>query len=116
MGQWRINEVFTGITLAFLEGAKIGVIGLGYVGLPLALVFAEAGLKAIGLDVDTKKIDALNRGETYIKHIGAERVDAAMPSSSSIRTTLSPSMYLIEIEARLGRLGPGGVLTTYSSI
>ena len=51
--------------------ATIGIIGQGYVGLPLALVFEEAGFPVIGLDLDPKKVDALNRGESYIKHIGA---------------------------------------------
>ncbi len=57
--------------------ATVGVVGLGYVGLPLALVFEEAGFPVLGFDVDPAKPEALNRGETYIKHIGAERVAAA---------------------------------------
>jgi UDP-N-acetyl-D-glucosamine dehydrogenase len=56
------------------KDAVIGVIGLGYVGLPLVLLFCESGFRVIGFDVDTKKIDALERGETYIRHIGAERI------------------------------------------
>src|SRR5687768_12141622 len=54
--------------------ARIGVIGLGYVGLPLVLVFEEAGFEVLGFDVDTKKVDALNRGDSYIRHIGVERI------------------------------------------
>ena len=60
--------------------ALIGIIGQGYVGLPLALVFAEAGFPVIGLDLDDVKVSALNRGESYIKHIGADRVAAAIAS------------------------------------
>jgi len=56
----------------------IGIIGQGYVGLPLALVFAEAGFRALGFDVDGEKIGALQRGESYIKHLGPERVAAAV--------------------------------------
>ena len=48
---------------------KIGICGLGYVGLPLALPFAKMGVEVIGLDVDEKKINAINRGESYIAHI-----------------------------------------------
>jgi UDP-N-acetyl-D-glucosamine dehydrogenase len=48
---------------------KIGVIGLGYVGLPLSLQFARSGVSVLGLDIDTRKVTALNRGESYIKHI-----------------------------------------------
>ena len=60
--------------------ALIGIIGHGYVGLPLALVFAEAGFPVIGLDLDESKVTALNRGESYIKHIGADRVAEAVKS------------------------------------
>ncbi len=58
--------------------AVVGIVGQGYVGLPLALVFTEAGFPVIGLDLDPAKVDALNRGESYIKHIGAERVATAV--------------------------------------
>ncbi|HYK04523.1 MAG TPA: nucleotide sugar dehydrogenase [Thermoanaerobaculia bacterium] len=57
--------------------ATVGVIGLGYVGLPLVLLFSESGFRVIGFDVDNKKVDALHRGESYIRHIGPERVAAA---------------------------------------
>ncbi|HYH87172.1 MAG TPA: nucleotide sugar dehydrogenase [Pyrinomonadaceae bacterium] len=46
--------------------ARVGVIGLGYVGLPLAVEFARKGLRAVGFEVDSKKADAINRGESYI--------------------------------------------------
>lgn len=49
--------------------AHVGIIGLGYVGLPLINAYVEAGYSAIGYDVDPKKIEKLNRGETYIAHI-----------------------------------------------
>ena len=48
---------------------KIAVVGLGYVGLPLSLQFARAGVDVLGLDVDRQKVDALNAGKSYIKHI-----------------------------------------------
>jgi UDP-N-acetyl-D-glucosamine dehydrogenase len=52
----------------------IGVVGLGYVGLPLMLRFLEAGFRVLGFDIDETKVDMLNRGESYIKHIGADKV------------------------------------------
>ena len=58
--------------------AIVGIVGQGYVGLPLALVFNEAGFPVVGLDLDPAKVDALNRGESYIKHIGAARVAKAV--------------------------------------
>ena len=48
---------------------RIGVIGLGYVGLPLAVNFAEAGIEVIGFDKSQAKVDKINSGENYIKDI-----------------------------------------------
>ena len=58
----------------------VGVIGLGYVGLPLNLCYVEKGFRSIGFDIDTNKIDALRRGSSYIKHISPERIAAANAS------------------------------------
>ncbi len=49
--------------------ARVGVVGMGYVGLPLGMAFAEAGFPVTGLDVDTRKVDSIGKGESYIKHI-----------------------------------------------
>ena len=56
------------------HGARIGIIGLGYVGLPLVLRFGDEGFNVIGFDVDPVKVSRLNRGESYIRHIAAERI------------------------------------------
>jgi UDP-N-acetyl-D-glucosamine dehydrogenase len=48
---------------------EIAIVGLGYVGLPLSLQFARSGVTVLGLDVDPVKVDSLNKGESYIKHI-----------------------------------------------
>ena len=69
------------------RAALIGIIGQGYVGLPLALVFEEAGFAVRGFDVDRKKVDALNAGTSYIKHIGSERVAKAIKSGRFKATT-----------------------------
>ncbi len=53
---------------------KIAVIGLGYVGLPLSFQFARSGVSVLGLDIDTGKVDALNQGRSYIKHIAPAAV------------------------------------------
>lgn len=55
---------------------KIGIIGLGYVGLPLAATFAEAGFAVVGFDLDQVKVDKLRAGESYIRHIPADRLSA----------------------------------------
>jgi UDP-N-acetyl-D-glucosamine dehydrogenase len=54
--------------------ARIGIIGLGYVGLPLAIEFCKAGFPVTGLDIDQKKIDLLSQGKSYIKHIPDEKI------------------------------------------
>lgn len=54
------------------KSAKVGVIGLGYVGLPLIRAFVAAGFRTMGFDVDKSKVDHLLAGESYIKHITAE--------------------------------------------
>lgn len=69
------------------RSTRIGVIGQGYVGLPLALVFSEAGFPVTGFDLDQKKVEALGRGESYIRHIGPERVKAAVSSGRFSATT-----------------------------
>ena len=51
------------------HSSKIGIIGLGYVGLPVVLRFAEEGFTSIGFDIDIEKVNSLNKGESYIKYI-----------------------------------------------
>lgn len=67
--------------------AKVGIIGLGYVGLPLALEFSLKGFKTIGFDIDSKKIPLLNSGKSYIKHISEEKVLQAVRSKNFSATT-----------------------------
>ncbi len=56
----------------------VGVIGLGYVGLPLAMAFAEAGFRTVGYDVDQSKVERLNAGLSHIEDVVPERVSAAV--------------------------------------
>jgi UDP-N-acetyl-D-glucosamine dehydrogenase len=55
---------------------KIGIVGLGYVGLPLGVAFAEAGCEVIGLDTDARKIAAVQEGRSYIEDVSSERLQA----------------------------------------
>ncbi len=57
--------------------ARIGVIGLGYVGLPLTLLFSEEGFRVTGFDIDAKKVKRLNAGQSYIHRIEPEQIQAA---------------------------------------
>jgi UDP-N-acetyl-D-glucosamine dehydrogenase len=55
---------------------KVAILGLGYVGLPLSLQFARSGVSVLGLDIDPRKVEALNGGKSYIKHISPDEVKA----------------------------------------
>jgi UDP-N-acetyl-D-glucosamine dehydrogenase len=68
--------------LAKLENKSfvVGVIGLGYVGLPLLHCFVEKGFRSIGFDIDASKVDSLAKGKSYIKHISSERIQRAVAS------------------------------------
>jgi UDP-N-acetyl-D-glucosamine dehydrogenase len=69
--------------------AKIGVIGLGYVGLPLSLLFSEAGFKVTGFDIDTKKVTDLEAGRSYIFRIPAEEIQSARKQGLTATTDFS---------------------------
>ena len=78
---------------------KIAIVGLGYVGLPLLLQFARSGINVLGLDTDPSKVAALNRGESYIKHIGA---DCVREQRTARRFEASPDFSRIrEMEATI---------------
>jgi len=69
------------------KSARVGVIGLGYVGLPLALLFSSNGLQTTGFDIDPSKTEKLERGETYIKHISAAAIAAEVGRKQFRATT-----------------------------
>ncbi len=67
--------------------AVLGVVGLGYVGLPLAQVFEKAGLRVLGVDVSEEKVAALRRGESYVEDVPAAWVQAAVQAGRFLPTT-----------------------------
>lgn len=68
MSAERTPEFFAG------KGIKVGIIGCGYVGLPLALRFSDVGQRVTGFDLDKSKVDKLNAGQSYIQHIPADKI------------------------------------------
>ncbi len=74
------------ITKIHDRSATVAIIGLGYVGLPLAVAFAESGLRVIGIDVDPSKVDAINQGRSYIEDVPSERV-AQLAGSGKLSAT-----------------------------
>ncbi len=62
---------------------KVGIVGLGYVGLPLAITFVNKDFSVVGFDIDPEKITRLNKGETYIRHIGSNKVKKMVDSGKA---------------------------------
>lgn len=79
------------------KSSKIGIIGLGYVGLPLGLAFAAKDFDVLGFDLDENKITLLNDGKGYLKHIGEEKIKNAV-SSGKLEAT-SDFSRLPEVDA-----------------
>ncbi len=69
------------------KSAKVGIIGLGYVGLPLALAFSEAGFRVLGFDVQERRVDSVNRGNSYIADVSNERLLTALANGVLEATT-----------------------------
>jgi len=79
------------------KDAHLAILGLGYVGLPLAVVFAEAGFVVTGIDPDVSKVDSINRGESYIQDITNEQVKTLV-STGKLRATTDFAI-LAEVDA-----------------
>lgn len=71
------------------KSAVIGIVGLGYVGLPLMLRYVDVGFNVLGLDIDDGKVSRLNAGESYIEHIPSGKVAAARQASFEATTDFS---------------------------
>ncbi|MCE8015053.1 nucleotide sugar dehydrogenase [Halomonas sp. MCCC 1A17488] len=69
--------------------AVIGIVGLGYVGLPLMLRYSEIGYRVLGIDIDAGKVEKLNAGRSYIEHIDSERVARARDAGFEATTDFS---------------------------
>ncbi|MDI6743628.1 MAG: nucleotide sugar dehydrogenase [Smithella sp.] len=69
------------------DEALVGIIGLGYVGLPLALAFTGNSFKVLGFDIDEKKVKALDKGENYISHIDSKKVKQSVKSKKLSATS-----------------------------
>ena len=69
------------------HAAKVGVVGIGYVGLPLAVVFAEAGFTVVGVDPSEEKVASINRGESYILDVDTARVEALVKAGKLSAST-----------------------------
>ena len=71
------------------KSAVIGILGMGYVGLPLMLRYSEIGYKVLGFDVDQSKIDAMKAGKSYIEHISSDRIQTEVDKGMDATTDFS---------------------------
>ncbi len=69
------------------RSAKVGIVGLGYVGLPLAVAFSEAGFKVLGFDIQQKRVDLVNQGKPYIADVSEARLSSALANNLLEATT-----------------------------
>ena len=69
---------------------KVGIIGLGYVGLPLAVAFAEAGCEVVGVDVDARRVERLRRSESDVEDVSSERLRAVAERFTATRRVQGP--------------------------
>jgi UDP-N-acetyl-D-glucosamine dehydrogenase len=81
-----VNELLTRLSE---KKAIIGIIGLGYVGLPLMMRYCEVGYKVIGFDIDQTKVDALSQGRSYIEHILSSSIGLALDRGFQATTDFS---------------------------
>ena len=78
----------SGLTAKFQEkSAIVGIVGLGYVGLPLALRFAEEGFRVVGFDIDERKVQKITEGKSYIEHIPSESVEKFSKTKGLLKAT-----------------------------
>ncbi len=121
------------------RSARVGIIGLGYVGLPLSLAFTDRGFRVLGFDVDREKVDSLSVGRSYIAHFGSDRVTAAVEAGrfeatddfarlteadailicvpTPLNANREPDLSYVEATARAiqGRLRPGQLVVLEST-
>jgi UDP-N-acetyl-D-glucosamine dehydrogenase len=74
------------------KSAKISIVGLGYVGLPLAVAFSEAGFNVLAIDIQQKRVNSVRRGQSYIADVPAERLQAAVATHCLQATTDQSSL------------------------
>ena len=99
----KVRELVTADASAYLlerirtREATVAIIGLGYVGLPLAVAFAEAGFHVTGIDIDPKRVSSLNAGRSYVSDIPPERLLPLLPKAQMA----ADGALLFGLEARM---------------
>jgi UDP-N-acetyl-D-glucosamine dehydrogenase len=105
---WEVNMQSALIEKIQCKKSLVGIVGLGYVGLPLALRFSEAGFPVIGFDIDMTKIELLSGGKSYIKHIADDRVVRAVKTQNfhvtvDFNEACNPDILILCVPTPLGK-------------
>ncbi|MFC2017479.1 nucleotide sugar dehydrogenase [Chloroflexota bacterium] len=79
------------------RAAVIGIVGLGYVGLPLAVAFSQADFKVLGFDTQQKRVDLVNKGQSYIAEIGSESLSAVVANNLLQATTAQSRLEEVDV-------------------
>ena len=77
--------------------AVIGIVGLGYVGLPLAVAFSQSGFKVMGFDIQQKRVDSVNKGQSYIADVSNESLSAAIANKLLQATTTQNQLKKVDV-------------------
>jgi UDP-N-acetyl-D-glucosamine dehydrogenase len=99
--------------------AHVAIIGLGYVGLPLAVAFADAGYRVTGIDLDARKVDAINRGESYIEDVPTAAVAALVQQKELVGSNgrgIGAAVRLPEVGGWLAATTDFSVLATCDAV
>ena len=93
----KSSEFNTLQKLIDFKNAYVGIIGLGYVGLPLAITFAESGFNVLGIDIDKRKIKSINNFESYINHIENKKIEKLVKSEKLKVTNEFKNVRLLDV-------------------
>ena len=72
------NSVSDFLTKIEKRQTRVAIIGLGYVGIPLAMAAVESGFRVVGFDIDAARVAQINRGESFIRHLSSAKLSAAV--------------------------------------
>ena len=103
------------------KSAKIAIVGLGYVGLPLSIAFCEAGFCVIGIDIDRKRIGSLKKGESYIEDVDSKRIKKLIKDGSfrvfdNYKTIKNQDVIIICVPTPLGKTKEPDISAILSSV
>jgi UDP-N-acetyl-D-glucosamine dehydrogenase len=94
-----MTRMYNTLSMLIEEGtATVGIIGLGYVGLPIVIRFCEEGFRVVGFDVDPAKVKCLKKGKSYIEHIPSEKISSFVKGRQPLLSVTTDMSLLAEVD------------------